>query len=213
MAYLEPVERGLPAGGVTFLQLAQYLASSEGKNSAADNDDYEDMDSSDSSGDYDEILINVHVDESITASYAAYFGIDDKEVGTLCRDSRSSVCDSTCNSEFQSYHLSHDIDHAVECQQGQPRSIDADERNRDSMSPLYNSHDRDSELFPTVPEGLYNSHQPPDTAINPTGHLNRIRDLTCNDVTAHYLNPLPEEMRDSIDTNPDTTQHTTSFGR
>jgi hypothetical protein len=209
MAYLEPVDRGLPAGGVTFLQLKQYLASREGENPAADNDDYAEMDSSDSSDDYDEI--NMHVDESRAASEAC-FDIDDSELEKRLGGSKSSVHDPKFNGEFQGYQLSPDIDDAAERQQGQSRSIDADKPNRDSASPLNDSHDRDTGLLPTVPESLYNSHQPPGTAINPTSPVYRTQD----DVTAHNLSlyepgevgeyppPLPRPRDRILSTNTDT---------
>jgi hypothetical protein len=225
MAYLEPVETSLPADGVTFLQLKQYLESREGRNPAADDDDYEEMDSSDSSCDYDE----VNIDESRAAS-EAYFDVDDRprDLGSQFRDSRSSVHVSTSSNEFQGYQLSPDVDDAARRQQGQPQSIDASEINRDSVSPLHDSHDRNSGLLHTVPESLYNSHQPPDTAINPTSPVYRTQD----DVTAHNLSlyepgevgeyppPLPRPREQvlptntvNIDTDPDTTQPITSLAR
>jgi hypothetical protein len=97
MAYCEPIETSLPAGGVTFLQLKQYLESREGEHLAADNDDYEDMDSNDSLGDYNEIFVNV--DESRAAS-DAYFDIDNKNIETQLNNSRSCY-ESMSNNEFR----------------------------------------------------------------------------------------------------------------
>jgi hypothetical protein len=222
MAYCEPIETSLPAGGVTFLQLKQYLESREGEHLAADNDDYEDMDSNDSLGDYDEIFVNV--DESRAAS-DAYFDIDNKNIETQLNNSRSCY-ESMSNNEFRSYQILLDLldtDAVARRQQGQPQSIDDNKINRDSASPLYDSHDRDSGLLPTVPESLYNSHQPADTTINPTSPVYRTQD----DVTAHSLNSLSGEAEESppplprprdrvLSTNTDTidaTQHTPPLAR
>jgi hypothetical protein len=117
-----------------------------------------------------------------------------------------------------------DTDAVARRQQGQPQSIDDNKINSDSASPLYDSHDRDSGLLPSVPQSLYNSHQPADTTINPTSPVYRTQD----DVTAHSLNlyesgeagesppPLPRPRDRVLSTNTDTidaTQHTPPLAR